>query len=1117
MSETELTARRLGQMYFTQNVSLEPEHNFGPEDHNIVVIIEPTSLIIWTGMVLDTEDFYHCIAIPLATIHRMLIKRMENSQLSDLLTVHLFLENRGLCCSLDGDGTVILTKICMVLKSSVAEDMRDDFRIICPHVEVIDESSNISQELGDENYPVETRQMSLQSSGSIDVVHCSSNRISVVRPRPMASPPNKQLDEMSEMATKERVWQDDIPDAALELDGSPKLTGEQVEHDKLSNEMVPNASPEIEMVKNSVQVFAPEKPTMAERKRVSAPKPKAKAPLRQTQRPRRNTQRQSPAMNVASPGGELISNELSYEKIEDHILKLSKQFPSTDPSTLRAAVLASKGDYEATAKLLSKSDIGQNRDLKVATNAQNENGELDKPTTLGKASGPSTTYPTPAVKKDSAISNTEPRNQQLKTDLLLVPKGEQKKYSLKRALKDQDDKDCFEIPSEADGEEPPAKGKNRPKTAVKSTQPAPATRKAVAKSATTKKAKLTKAGQQKRRSAPAALGSIMAPRRGQRLAAAAASKNLKEAGESDELEEAKEAPVREKPKPTQKSKRSSAANIQLPEETTADPSDNKIAMQKQEDMLSLGMEQDDFSAQLSDDLYGASPKKPVRRPAHKGDHQKQPQDDLESATLTNRTAKVTTVPVQEALLLECPPKPKVNALGKMAAKMGSLLGSLDEQHGLEDLATEHEEQQVKNGVKTSSDVSPDKVLVDDYLCRKTPVVGFNNKGARNQGVVGTVASSVPHPKTVVPVPSTPVREDTTEDHKRKREGLDDVENCNTLRKRQSMSPDPNKTPMQGDNDYYFGTSPPAANQMEISVPKSSFRGRDTVRKLQRDSKPNSQGPRVDQNGSPLAPRSSQIDRIGNVRRKFLDEQASEMHTPKSIGPQPVIKSPDIFGPKLRLGSIPKARPGSSLEETALRYIPHKKNLNGLYEGLNTNEIIAPEKALVDPFTGKDAPHHSSEFSDRLLAGSSKANERSKQQPWDDMHRRAERANMNTKGVPTHTNKNGGLKSMVAGRRGSKRVSGLFLDDNDQTLVNPESQTPSNSSPPDMTTDTTYEPRSPLTEKAGRVWNTAVRPHYTSLSETIHHIADVSSSSKCGLHADDRCRRSLSDLLMRKMA
>jgi hypothetical protein len=1102
--EAKLTERRLGQMYFTQNVSLEPEHHFGPEDHNIVVIIEPTNLIIWTGMVLDTEDFYHCIDVPLATINRMLIKRMENSQLSDVLTVHLFLENRGLRCSLDGDGTVVLTKICMILQSSVAQDMRDDFLVICPHVEIIDEDSDMSQEAGNQNGYGEVAQKSLQSSGSIDAVHCSSNRISLVRPHPMASPRNRQLDAISEMASEERTGHGDIPNAALELDGSPKSTGEQVELDKPSSESVPRASPEIEITRESIQAIAPEKPIMAERKRASAPKPKAKTPLRQTQRPRTSTRRESPVMNIAPHGGEPISNELSYEKIEDHISKLGKQFPSTDASTRRAAVLASNGDYEATAKLLSESVIGQNRVLKVSRDAKNGNDELNEPTTLPEASNVSVTQPTPASrvgKKGSTMAPTEPRNQQPKTDLLSVPKGDQKKYSLKRTLKNQDDNDCFDIPSEGDDEEPPAKGKNRSKTAIKSAPPAPATRKLVVKPATAKKARPTKASQQKRRSAPAALGLTTAPRRGQRLAAAAASKNLKEADASDELEEATEAPGREKPKPTQKSKRSSTANMQPPEETTANSSNNKTMIQQQEDARSLGLDQDDFSAQLSDDLYGASPKKPATRPAHQGDPPKQPQDDLYSATPTKRAAKVTTVPVQDALPLDPPPKPKFHALGKMAAKMGSLLGSLDEPYGLEHLATEHEEQRAKNGLTTSSNLSPDKALVDDYLCRKTPVVGFNNRGARNQGVAGTFTGSIRPPKTVVPVPSTPVRGDQTEDHKRKRERLDDVETGSPPRKRQSMSPDPNKTPMQGDNDHYFGTSPPAPDQMEIPEPKSSFHGSDTPPRLQREPKPNSQGPRVDQNGSPLAPKSSQIDRIGNVRRKFLDDHDPEVHTPKSMRSLFAIKSPEIFGPKLRLGSIPKARPGSSLEETALRYIPHKKNLNGLYEGVNTNEIVAPEKALIDPFIGKDARHHSSEFSDRLLAGSSNAIERSKQQPREDTHRRVERADMKTKDIPIHTNKNGGLKSM-ASSRGSKRLTELFLDDNDQTLVDPGNQTPSDSSLPDMTTDTTYEPRSPLTEKAGRAGNAAVRPHYTSLSETIHHIADVSPSSKYRVHADD---------------
>jgi hypothetical protein len=300
-----------------------------------------------------------------------------------------------------------------------------------------------------------------------------------------------------------------------------------------------------------------------------------------------------------------------------------------------------------------------------------------------------------------------------------------------------------------------------------------------------------------------------------------------------------------------------------------------------------------------------------------------------------------------------------------------------------------------------SDILSDIPLVDDHLARKTPVISFGNKGARNQGQSSTLRAPA---KVEVDVHTEPSPEDNTRiqhNPKRKRKTVDEAENICPPKKRLSISPENvssihenighnshaanelDATPQNNasnlieisDDDCDMDiqddgsamddavvqgltSSPPSAPQT-----KPQF-GRKVAR--HRASRPSSQGSRVDANGSPMAPSSPQIDRIRKIERKLLEEQtAMSERADKDATNLPMQRSPAIFGPRLRLESLPKAKPSSPHDEVP-RYVPHKTARNGSYEGVSTKEAVIPEEKLADPFIEKPE-RRSSGFTDRLLA------------------------------------------------------------------------------------------------------------------------------------------------------
>ncbi|KAF7893337.1 uncharacterized protein EAF02_000875 [Botrytis sinoallii] len=324
--------------------------------------------------------------------------------------------------------------------------------------------------------------------------------------------------------------------------------------------------------------------------------------------------------------------------------------------------------------------------------------------------------------------------------------------------------------------------------------------------------------------------------------------------------------------------------------------------------------------------------------------------------------------------------------------------------------------------------SKNRVLLDDRSIRKPNFIHFNAKGAQNQGFSGT---SIPVPKRD---PKLHIKTSNTAKVK-----LQDmfIRFSKSPRKRQSVSPPnvalPTDTPILVD-----GTTSP-------TIPTAL--------------KSSSQGSRVDAFGSPQAQHI--VPSIGHALRV---EQREAVPESDKAGPRtmdshqdlPEIKVlspeldakdiPELFGPRIKVVSIPKARPAPP-GESSVRYIPHTKTQNGSYKDISTMENIQEVKVLPDPFVDVDN-HKSSGFTERLRA------------------READ----------------GGLN--------------VRFSDPDKTLVEMTEQSYSreSSSPSELSSNSSFRstgssniPRQELSPHSQ--WSKAVRPHYKGYADTVHKIAD----------------------------
>jgi hypothetical protein len=324
-------------------------------------------------------------------------------------------------------------------------------------------------------------------------------------------------------------------------------------------------------------------------------------------------------------------------------------------------------------------------------------------------------------------------------------------------------------------------------------------------------------------------------------------------------------------------------------------------------------------------------------------------------------------------------------------------------------------------------------LLDESTIRKPHLIHFDKTGARNQGL------SVVSKRYTTPQPDSRYREENTEksradkgsENKRRRRFDHDQEEDGPFpsesppRKRQSVSP---VRVVDSRSPDVKSSSPPAPS-----------------------SKCSSQAPKVDEFGSPIAHKLT--DRILNIQERLQESAASGLKETSVPAAAPADSSdqstPEVFGQRLKLASITKARPDPP-GDLPVRYIPHTKTQYG-YEGILTMESVQEEKTLPDPFVEKLA-HNSSHFTERLRAGTSADKK--------------------------------GLKS---GKKGSSTSKSGIVDP-ERTLVafsSPSAATTTSSS----SSASQSASRTPMERDSGRQWELAVRPHYQDYADVVHHIAD----------------------------
>jgi hypothetical protein len=208
--------------------------------------------------------------------------------------------------------------------------------------------------------------------------------------------------------------------------------------------------------------------------------------------------------------------------------------------------------------------------------------------------------------------------------------------------------------------------------------------------------------------------------------------------------------------------------------------------------------------------------------------------------------------------------------------------------------------------------------------------------------------------------------------------------------------------------------------------------------------------------------SQEVDHFSRMERKLNESQESEEQkkTAEETVQAPPRKTSNVFGPKVKLSSQAKEAP-TSLDKSEPRYVAVKRTQNGHYEEVHSKEVILPQKVLPDPFVEKNS-RVSSGFTERL------------------------QIEAKTRG-----------KGQKSQQQGAARQS---LVDPEKTLVNAERRPRVKQRVPSLSTGTSVDSRSsepsrsPLQDMdPAEMWNVAVRPHYSTLRQAVHRIADVSDA------------------------
>ncbi|KAG9243132.1 hypothetical protein BJ878DRAFT_133318 [Calycina marina] len=377
-------------------------------------------------------------------------------------------------------------------------------------------------------------------------------------------------------------------------------------------------------------------------------------------------------------------------------------------------------------------------------------------------------------------------------------------------------------------------------------------------------------------------------------------------------------------------------------------------------------------------------------------------------------------------------------------------------------------------------------LVDDHLARKQPIISFGAKGAKNQGVSSSVIRSAARkPENSLHV-QQPDGTNGFSDRKRKLAKTTGKDEQLTKKYKSGAPLEVIQNPFNHsrDDDEEFRSSPPQAvlsYDGMIQIPsadeelpevhpiegqKHSQKASIASRKSSGFEKRESQLSHVDMNGSPIT--ALQIDHIGRAHQKLskiAPIQPESLHSPSPAGP--------LFGQKIHLTGITKARP-SSPAEVNTQFVPHHKTADGSYQGIATKEVIAPEKALSDPFFQKTAHQTSNGFTNRLVSGLT---------PQQGNAHVSDQISKPLKSLPPNVDRKQPQKApKLPSRQEDMPPSNSSSDDSESD--DSESDDSSEQQSIESSVESVEDDNHP-----GSRWHVALRPHYSKLSDAVHRVAD----------------------------
>lgn len=374
--------------------------------------------------------------------------------------------------------------------------------------------------------------------------------------------------------------------------------------------------------------------------------------------------------------------------------------------------------------------------------------------------------------------------------------------------------------------------------------------------------------------------------------------------------------------------------------------------------------------------------------------------------------------------------------------------------------------------------------------RKPRVIGFSSRGPRNQGI-GSVNKIQAEEGVEIDIEhATQIAH--LNDRKRKRVKATLKDPMNAHKKRYSS---PVSATMAGvfteDNlidvdQAAIESSPPASEVQHKPVRHQKGLPRQF-------SASSSQPLRINRNGSPIAGESP-VDHIKLLKERLAGPAPSE----GAQAPKPAVHDPStplrerrhsqIFGPTIILGKKLKARPASPGEAES-RYVPHEKTNYGAYNAIDSKKVIEPKRNLADPFI--ERARKSNRFTERLHSSASKENAQTAMRHEIQGNNR-ELPRTLVQGSPTAR-----VRKVATHRYQVDQIPVEFprgaVERNSTQQTRYENSLTSGTSLDSVSSESA---RTPLQEviTPNERWNVVLRPHYDTLGQAVHRIADVSFST-----------------------